>query len=327
MDYIVFDLEWNQCPYGKKRENPALPFEIIEIGAVKLNERKEYLDSFHVLIRPAVYKRLHFQTSRVVGLKEKDLMKGQPFREAAEAFLDWCGEDVRFCTWGTLDLMELQRNLAFYHMEGRLVGPILYEDVQKLYAIYTGCKKERKSLKDAVSALCLPEDGEFHLAKEDAVYTAKVFQKIPDAIIHDYFSIDCFRNPKKKEEEICIRYRDYEKFISREFRSKEELLADSGVMTVHCFLCGRPLRRSVRYFADSGGRNYTAVGRCSEHGFSKSKVRVREAADGRYYAIRTIRRISDEEVGDIRRKVAFLKLKKQAKRKKTAEIQVSSGNS
>lgn len=37
MDYIVFDLEWNQCPYGKGQENERIPFEIIEIGAVKLN--------------------------------------------------------------------------------------------------------------------------------------------------------------------------------------------------------------------------------------------------------------------------------------------------
>ena len=36
MDYVIFDLEWNQCPYGKGKENPKLPFEIIEIGAVKM---------------------------------------------------------------------------------------------------------------------------------------------------------------------------------------------------------------------------------------------------------------------------------------------------
>ena len=31
MNYVVFDLEWNQCPYGKEREVRRLPFEIIEI--------------------------------------------------------------------------------------------------------------------------------------------------------------------------------------------------------------------------------------------------------------------------------------------------------
>ena len=43
MNYIILDLEWNQCPQGKARENPRIPFEIVEIGAIKLNEKKEVL--------------------------------------------------------------------------------------------------------------------------------------------------------------------------------------------------------------------------------------------------------------------------------------------
>jgi len=50
MNYIVFDLEWNQNPAGKKSRNDRLPFEIIEIGAVKVNSKKEITDSFHRLI-------------------------------------------------------------------------------------------------------------------------------------------------------------------------------------------------------------------------------------------------------------------------------------
>ena len=38
MNYIAVDFEWNQNPYGKEAGNKRLPFEIIEIGAVKLDE-------------------------------------------------------------------------------------------------------------------------------------------------------------------------------------------------------------------------------------------------------------------------------------------------
>ena len=62
MNYIVFDLEWNQCPYGKEKENKKLPFEIIEIGAVKLDENRNVIDSFQEIVKPAVYHRLHFRT-------------------------------------------------------------------------------------------------------------------------------------------------------------------------------------------------------------------------------------------------------------------------
>ena len=66
MNYIVFDLEWNQSPDGKKNRNEKLPFEIIEIGAVKVNSKKEITDSFHRLIRPQVYNRIHSSIHEVI---------------------------------------------------------------------------------------------------------------------------------------------------------------------------------------------------------------------------------------------------------------------
>ena len=43
MNYIVFDLEWNQSPGGKKYSNSRLPFEIIEIGAVRMSRGKLWM--------------------------------------------------------------------------------------------------------------------------------------------------------------------------------------------------------------------------------------------------------------------------------------------
>ena len=55
MNYIVFDLEWNQNPDGRRHPDSRLPFEIIEIGAVRLNEKLEITGTFQQLIRPKVY--------------------------------------------------------------------------------------------------------------------------------------------------------------------------------------------------------------------------------------------------------------------------------
>ena len=76
MNYIVFDLEWNQCPYGKERENRRLPFEILEIGAVKLDENRKIVDSFQEVIKPAVYKKLHFRTREILDLDARVLYLG-----------------------------------------------------------------------------------------------------------------------------------------------------------------------------------------------------------------------------------------------------------
>ena len=36
MNYVVLDLEWNQSTNGRP-EVPGIPFEVIEVGAIKLN--------------------------------------------------------------------------------------------------------------------------------------------------------------------------------------------------------------------------------------------------------------------------------------------------
>ena len=50
MNYIVFDLEWNQCPDGKEKEIKDMPFEIIEIGAVKLDSQGVHLDGVFIAV-------------------------------------------------------------------------------------------------------------------------------------------------------------------------------------------------------------------------------------------------------------------------------------
>ena len=64
MDYVIFDLEWNQCPYGKGKENPKLPFEIIEIGAVKMDGERNVVGTFHRIVKPVVYQHLHHPDAR-----------------------------------------------------------------------------------------------------------------------------------------------------------------------------------------------------------------------------------------------------------------------
>ena len=58
-----------------------------------------------------------------MGITSKRLEEGIPFKAAVKKFLEWCGTDVKFCTWGSADLVELQRNLKYYRMLSLLKGP------------------------------------------------------------------------------------------------------------------------------------------------------------------------------------------------------------
>lgn len=132
MNYIVFDLEWNQCPYGKEKEEKRLPFEILEIGAIKLNRNLQELDRFHERIRPAIYPAFHYRTQEILHMNMEDFKDCRSFPEVCQDFLAWTGKKVHFCTWGPSDLLELQRNMRYYHMDLSFHYPLRYYDIQEI---------------------------------------------------------------------------------------------------------------------------------------------------------------------------------------------------
>ncbi len=319
MDYIVFDLEWNQSPDGKKYSNSRLPFEIIEIGAVKLNEDLEITDSFHRLIRPQVYNWIHESIHEVIHVDYKDLEKGIPFPAAAQEFLDWCGRESIFFTWGNQDLTELQRNLKFYDQLYLLRGPVRYYDVQKLYALFFDPEHLRRALEHAISGLDIPRTADFHRALADACYTARVLKKMNPEEFLPYFSVDVYQNPRTKREEIRLSCPDYDKFISREFADRDRVMKDREVSSTRCPVCHLPAKRKIRWFMNNS-RIYYSVSFCRQHGYVEGKVRIRRTEEDRYFAVKTLRIIGAEEAEEIRSRQDSLRKKRRMKKSLKKEI-------
>lgn len=308
MDYIIFDLEWNQSSHpGEVDENGnTLPFEIVEIGAVKLNENRDMIGEFSELIKPQIYHEMHYITSKLIHLQMEQLEKGKPFTEVMEQFLEWCGEDCIFCTWGPLDLLELQRNMRYYGMEPLSDKPIRYYDIQKLFSIAYEDKKSRRSLEYAIDMLGIHKDIPFHRAFSDAYYTAKVFDMIEDPVVLEKVSFDTFMLPDSKANEVSIHFIDYDKYISRVFTDKSKLLNDKDIIDVKCFRCRRSLKKKIKWFSPNGKHYYT-VAYCLRHGYTKSKLRVRKAEGGGVYAVKTSKSISTEDAKQIKEKAKILK--------------------
>ena len=313
MNYIVFDLEWNQSPGGKKGSNSRLPFEIIEIGAVKLNEKKEIVDKFQRLIKPKVYNRIHSSIHEVIHMNYKDLQHGTPFEQAARSFLEWCGEEYLFFTWGNQDVMELQRNMKFYGELDLLPGPVKYYNVQKLFAIRYEENHECRALEYAADQLGIEKNMDFHRALSDAYYTACVLQKIEDEYILPNSSLDVYQNPKSKKEEIHVSYPTYDKYVSREFLTREKVMKDREVTSTKCPLCHKPAKRKIRWFMNNS-KVYYSVSLCQEHGCVQGKIRIRRTEENMYYAIKTLTNISEEEADEIRQKRDAHRAKRKLKK-------------
>lgn len=312
MNYIVFDLEWNQGDAPVTVEGKTLTFEIVEIGAVKLNENKEKIGEFSRLIKPQVHKHMHRITGKLIHLTMEDLENGEPFPVVADDFLKWCGEDPVFCSWGPLDLTEFQRNLDFFGMPLLSDRPIAFYDVQKLYSLAYDDGKSRKALETAVDELKLEKDIPFHRAMADAEYTAKIFRKLSDKVLQKV-SFDTYVTPKSKKQEIHITFDNYHKYISREFDSKEDILENIEIMSTKCYLCHKNIKRKVKWFSPNG-KHYYSVAHCDKHGFMKAKVRIKKAENGRVFAVKTSKFIPMEDVEAMKARQKKVK-KKQSERK------------
>lgn len=292
-NYIVFDLEWNQCSEGKENSVEHFPFEIIEIGAVKLNEQFQMISEYHKLITPQVYTQLHYKISEVTHMDMQELEKeGEWFPEVITDFLAWCGEDYRFCTWGSMDLTELQRNMDYHQIPIPFEKPLFYYDIQKLYALQQGDNKIKPSLDRAVEELGILEERPFHRALDDAYYTGKVLQSIDFSRLEPYLSIDYYRVPKTRGEEIYLEFPTYAKYVSREFETKEEALADKAVTDMICKDCRRMLRKKMKWFT-LNQKQYFCLAVCPEHGFVRGKIRMKKSEYGGFYVVKTMKPVDE----------------------------------
>lgn len=195
MNYIVFDLEFNQdltslqenhnlnwqsdTLVADKKAMSGFPYEIIQIGAVKLDEALKTTDTFDIYIKPAIYKEVNPVVSELTKITAAQLKKGEPFPTACQSFLEFIGERENiFCVWGMSDLKILFKNAGYHNMDTGLL-PKRYINLQPLVPKHLKLPENKLlSLKTAAELLDIPVADNFHNALSDAAYTAHIFKII-----------------------------------------------------------------------------------------------------------------------------------------------------
>lgn len=111
MDLVIFDLEWNGtfC-----RELDCYINEIIEFGALKLNDKLEVIGEFQTLVRPVIGRRLNSPVRTLTSLTYNDLKHGLPFPYALKKFSSFCKGSV-VMSWSTSDMIALAENIRYYN--------------------------------------------------------------------------------------------------------------------------------------------------------------------------------------------------------------------
>lgn len=154
-----------------------LVFEMIQIGAVKVDDKYQVVDSISIPIRPQYYVKIHPRIRKMTQLGAEELADAPTFLDAMAQFTAWCGEEYTLLTWGCDDISVWKQNMDFFGCTEPM-PPIC--DIQRLFSDVNGCR-DRKGLKVAMEMLGIEPDAAryFHNALHDAYYTALVFARLP----------------------------------------------------------------------------------------------------------------------------------------------------
>lgn len=222
MNYIVMDLEWNQAISQKfvKTKPVYLSGEIIEIGAVKVDEEFNIIDSYKQYVKPNFYKKMHWSVLKLTKITEDDLKDGMEFYRAIENFKSWCGENPLFITWGPDDVPMFKNNLRMYDWDFSFLNS--YCDAQQIFDKQIAHENRQISLSAAMEMLG-EEELEAHDALHDALNTVAVCKHLdmatgmakykPPFVIDDlpriesadftFVAIDDMKKSKKLKKSVC----------------------------------------------------------------------------------------------------------------------------
>ncbi len=177
MDFISLDLEWNQTYQEKalavqKRLASRLRGEVIQIGAVKIDENGNMRGSYSITVKPRYYKKILRHVARLTGITQERADRGVSLPEAAESFRRFCGEDFVFLTWGPDDIPMLEDNFRVHKLDTSWLRNTY--DLQKIFNRQTTKSKNQPSLEFAMEHFGIPQNLPAHDALNDAYFTALV---------------------------------------------------------------------------------------------------------------------------------------------------------
>ncbi|MDR6882038.1 3'-5' exonuclease [Bacillus sp. 3255] len=178
MDYIVLDIEFNGRKFASE-----LPMEVIEIGAVRLNEALQPVDEFAALIKPVYFSKLNGFIKKKTGIPQEDIDKAAGFRKVIADFIHWLNRSEQFLliTWGGEDLKRIVYDTRMHKLDDSYWMNADYFDLLKGYIRYKNVTND-VSVEAALLDLEIAAEGSAHRALDDARMTSLVFRAVFDKL-------------------------------------------------------------------------------------------------------------------------------------------------
>lgn len=178
MNYIFVDFEMNPVAKEFKAEKKICGREIIEIGAVMLNEALEEVRSYKSYVKPEYSKGVFKRLEELTGVSTAMTAGASTFEDAFQDFVAWCGqEEYEIYAWSESDLVQVQKEMQLKQVEPTAEITYMCEhwiDFQKI--IMDMAKVDKLiSLEKALNYCGISFSGRKHDALYDARNTSRLF--------------------------------------------------------------------------------------------------------------------------------------------------------
>ena len=328
MYYITLDLEWNQA-YAQKalavqrQLSCRLRGEVIQIGAVKLDENMQPCGSYQVIVKPKYFKKLHRHVSELCGIYQDQIDDGIPLPTAEANFRKWCGNDFVFLTWGPDDIPMLKENLHVHGIDSKWLERVY--DLQVIFNRQTDGGNKQRSLEYAMEHFEIPQRLPAHDALNDAYFTALVAAKLDvKAGIANY---DSARGEHLESSVIGDADAGDDGYVTI-----GEMLEDDIVRAPICPLCKKKLVSAGKYL-HSKGQRYTFIYNCEKDGDMVLTLKLHKNFNDTWRAKMTLDIATDEmlaryreglEKSNIRKKTAYRSSRSRKKKTTHAKAEATS---
>lgn len=238
MHYVILDMEWDSA-YHKLHKR--FVNQILQIGAVKLDENFNIVDIFDVTVKSSICKKVSKRFTELTGITKEMMLNGISLNEAVERYNDWLGDDTITITWSNSDLYTIAENEK-YLLKNQKFKIDKYLDLQKFIQdelrILGHEIKSQISLSHAAELLGITTDGyDLHTAKDDSLLSAALLKK--------YYNETAFENLIKDTSDPEFYKQLYFKpyYVSR----INDKLVDKDTLDFYCEKCENKMHRLSKW--------------------------------------------------------------------------------
>lgn len=269
MSYVILDLEWNGS-FSKSAQK--FVNEIIEFGAVKLDDSFNVAGTFSSLITPKIGKKLSGRVKQLTKISYDELLDGGvDFFTAAKSFTEFLGDSV-LMTWGTSDIHTLIENYAFYTGDYHIPFIKKYCDLQeycqRALDRYDAANQMGLGVCAELLGIDFSEDDQ-HRAKADAVLSGECLAKLAGRypISSCILKADC---------EEFYRRMTFKNYFITDLNAPE---IDKADLKFNCDICGKRARRLKRWKLHNKNFNTEFYCKGCDHKFN-ARVSFKRRYDG-----------------------------------------------